>query len=84
MSSPQPSPEDKRVEQRQQTLKRLFLILLTAGLIIGALLSVGVIQLLNRFGLTNSQPQTEQLQNLAPQTSVPVDAALRPPAIPPA
>ncbi|MGB3616022.1 MAG: hypothetical protein WBA10_19680 [Elainellaceae cyanobacterium] len=55
-----PSPEENSLQQRQQTMKRLFFVLLAIGLIGGALLSIGVVQLMNRFGLTDSQPQVSK------------------------
>lgn len=71
MPSPEPSSKDKRVEQRKQNLQRLFLILLAIGLVLGGLLAVGVIRLMIRFGLTESQPQIEELQNGSPQAFTP-------------
>ena len=52
----------ERVQARQKHVKKLFIILLTVGLVIGAVVSVGVIALLQRFGLTDSQPQIDQIE----------------------
>lgn len=65
MSLPPPDPD--RLQQRKQTMKRLFFLLLAVGILGGALLSVGVINLMTRFGLTDSQPQ--QIQNAIPTRS---------------
>ena len=60
-----PPPDPERLQQRKQTMKRLFFILIAIGLVGGALLSVGIIQLMTRFGLTE-RPQPEQFQNAIP------------------
>jgi len=65
-------PEKKSLQQRQQTMKRLFLVLLVAGLAAGALLSVGVINLMTRFGLTE-RPQIEQVPSSTPSTAAPAE-----------
>ncbi|MGF1535142.1 MAG: hypothetical protein ACFB4J_01480 [Elainellaceae cyanobacterium] len=71
MTTPQSSPEDKRVEQRKQNLQKLFLILLAIGLVLGGLLAIGVIQLMIRFGLTESQPQFEPFRTDTPEAIAP-------------
>jgi LPS O-antigen subunit length determinant protein (WzzB/FepE family) len=57
MSQP---PDQKPIEVRQRNTKRLFTILLIIGLVIGGLVSIGVVAVMKRFGLTDNQPQIEQ------------------------
>ncbi|MBE9077817.1 hypothetical protein IQ241_11015 [Romeria aff. gracilis LEGE 07310] len=58
MSSPPPDP--KRAQERTQKLKRIFLGLILIGLIAGGFLAFGVVKVMQRFGLTDNQPQIEQ------------------------
>ncbi len=52
--------------QRQQKAvnqaKKIFLILLASGLSIGVIVSIGVIKLMNYFGLTEKTNQVEIIQ----------------------
>ncbi|MBE9179954.1 hypothetical protein IQ268_15385 [Oculatella sp. LEGE 06141] len=54
---PPKSVEDVRAVNR--SLKRLYLILLTVGIALGAVISVGVVTLLNRFELTAPPTQVD-------------------------
>ncbi|MGK7933718.1 MAG: hypothetical protein AB4041_20125 [Microcystaceae cyanobacterium] len=51
-------PPDKNAAKR--TLRNLFLILLTVGISLGVLLSIGLVKLLNNWGLTD-KPQPTQV-----------------------
>ncbi len=61
---PEPQPttpeEAERFKQARNSAKRLYLILLAIGLAIGILASIGVVSLLQRFGLTDVPDQFEQ------------------------
>lgn len=60
----------QRVEQRKHTLKRLFFILLGAGLVAGAILSIGILVLLDRLDVMfEAEPDIpqEQLSPSRPQ-----------------
>lgn len=46
--------------ETQQAFKRLYVILLVIGLSIGAVAAIGVVNLLNHWGLTQPQPPVEQ------------------------
>ncbi len=55
-----------RIEAAKKQASRWFVILLTVGLILGAILSVGLVKLLNQLGLTekpNSPLKIEQPKN---------------------
>ncbi len=56
-NSEQISPEKRKKYQK------LFLILLSVGLVLGAIVSVGIVKLMNHFGLTDKTPQFERIQN---------------------
>ena len=54
-------PKDaERFEQARRSAQRLYLILLAIGLSIGVITSVGIVSLLQRFGLTEVPNQIEQ------------------------
>jgi hypothetical protein len=53
-------PDQERIQARQNNTKRLFTILIIIGLVIGGLVSIGVVAAMKRFGLTDNQPQIEQ------------------------
>ncbi|MGK7943982.1 MAG: hypothetical protein AB4058_05890 [Microcystaceae cyanobacterium] len=52
-------PPDR--DEAKRTLRNLFLILLTIGLSLGVLLSIGLVRLLNDWGLTD-KPQPTQVE----------------------
>lgn len=52
--------DEEHFKAAHQSAKRLYLILLVLGLTIGALLSVGVVAIMQRFGLTDVPTQIEQ------------------------
>lgn len=57
------SPEEaERFQKARNSAKRLYLILLAIGLGIGILVSIGVVSLLQRFGLTDVPDQFEQVE----------------------
>ena len=49
--------------QKRKEYQKLFLILLSVGLVLGAIVSVGIVKLMNHFGLTDKTPQFERIQN---------------------
>lgn len=53
--------QQEDVRAAQASFKRLYLILLVIGLVIGAILSVGVVSLLDRLGLSDPPSQVEKL-----------------------
>lgn len=85
-----PIPEDvpeldvARARRARATAKRFYLILLVFGLALGAVLSVAIVMLLNRFGLTEppERPLLEQLQP-NPEPTEPSDSSLAPPLLQP-
>ncbi len=54
-----PPPNQKRVQERAQKLKQIFLVLVVIGLVVGGVASVGIVAMMRRLGLTD-QPQIEQ------------------------
>lgn len=50
------SPENKR------KMQRLFIILLSIGLVFGIIASVVVVKVLNHFGMTDKTPQFEHIK----------------------
>jgi hypothetical protein len=56
------SSESESVRMTKRQAARLYIILLVLGLAIGGLTAWGIVTLLNRFGLTDNQPQIEQAQ----------------------
>ncbi|MBO0349401.1 hypothetical protein J0895_09840 [Phormidium pseudopriestleyi FRX01] len=51
---------NSNVSATQQTFKRLYIILLVIGLSIGGVAAIGVVNLLNRWGLTQPPPPVEE------------------------
>ena len=49
--------------QKRKEYQKLFLILLSIGLVLGVIISVGIVKLMNHFGLTDKTPQFERIQN---------------------
>lgn len=49
--------------EKRKKYQKLFLILLSVGLVLGAIVSVGIVKLMNHFGLTDKTPQFERIQN---------------------
>lgn len=48
--------------EKRKKYQKLFLILLSVGLVLGAIVSVGIVKLMNHFGLTDKTPQFERIQ----------------------
>ncbi len=48
--------------QKKQELKKIFILLITIGLVIGAIVSFGLIKVMSKFGLTEKTPQFERIQ----------------------
>lgn len=48
--------------QKKREFQKLFIILLTVGLIIGGIVSVVLIKTMSKFGLTEKTPQFERIQ----------------------
>lgn len=48
--------------QKKREFQKLFIILLTTGLIIGGIVSVVIIKTMSKFGLTEKTPQFERIQ----------------------
>lgn len=59
---PKTPEEAERFQKARNSAKRLYLILLAIGLAIGILASIGVVSLLQRFGLTDVPDQLEQAE----------------------
>lgn len=55
-----PPPNQKRVQERAQKLKQIFVGLIVIGLVLGGVASIGLVAMMRRFGLTDNQPQIEQ------------------------
>jgi hypothetical protein len=53
---------EKISPQKKREFQKLFIILLTIGLIIGAAVSVVLIKVMTQFGLTDKTPQFERIQ----------------------
>ena len=51
--------EEEIPAQTVNKIRRLFFILLSVGLVLGAITAFGVIKVLNHFGLTDKTPQLE-------------------------
>ncbi|MEB3359122.1 MAG: hypothetical protein VKK04_20515 [Synechococcales bacterium] len=62
-----PKLSEERIEAAKKGAKRLYLILLVVGLAIGALVSIGVVAGLKRFGLTDVPNQVEDVPNQVEQ-----------------
>ncbi|MBL1209597.1 hypothetical protein [Geminocystis sp. GBBB08] len=48
--------------QKKREFQKLFIILLTVGLIIGGIVSIVLIKTMSKFGLTEKTPQFERIQ----------------------
>ena len=53
------SPTTERQKKAVNQAKKIFLILLAGGLSIGVVVSIGVVKLMNYFGLTEKSNQIE-------------------------
>jgi ABC-type antimicrobial peptide transport system permease subunit len=53
---------EKVSPQTERKIKRLFLILVSVGLVLGVIAAVGVVKMLNQFGLTEKTPQFEHIK----------------------
>ncbi len=53
------SPRTQREQKAIKQANKVFLVLLASGLSIGVIVSIGVIQLMNYFGLTEKTNQIE-------------------------
>ncbi|MGB3492862.1 MAG: hypothetical protein WBA57_09050 [Elainellaceae cyanobacterium] len=71
-----PELDAERARRARQTAKRFYLILLALGLAIGAVVSVAIVVLLNRFGLTEP-PERPLLEQFQPDP-VPSDSSFSP------
>lgn len=70
MTPPNPTPDEAHEAQNQairKPLKRFAIMLLAIGLILGGILSIGVVSFMKRLGLTDDTPGInkirEQLNN---------------------
>lgn len=48
--------------QKKRDIQKLFLMLLSVGLVIGIIVSVVIVKVMNHFGLTEKTPQFERIQ----------------------
>ncbi|MBZ8180992.1 hypothetical protein [Oscillatoria salina] len=55
-----PNVNTPSVQKNIKNFQRIYLILVVTGLLVGVFVAWGVVSALNRFGLTDSQPQIEQ------------------------
>lgn len=51
--------QQKVSPQTKRNLKKLYIILISVGLLLGAITAVGVVKILTQFGLTEKTPQFE-------------------------
>ncbi|WP_107670363.1 hypothetical protein [Cyanothece sp. BG0011] len=56
------SPKTERQQKAVKQARKIFLLLLASGLFIGVIVSIGVIKLMNYFGLTEKTNQIEIFQ----------------------
>ncbi len=56
------SPQTERQQKAVKQARKIFLLLLGSGLLIGVIVSIGVIKLMNYFGLTEKNNQIEIIQ----------------------
>ncbi|GEM_PF-4990285 len=63
-----PKLDAERARKARDSAKRFYLILLAFGLTLGAVLSVAIVMLLNRFGLTDP-PERPLLEQIQPEPS---------------
>ena len=54
--------QEKISPRKRREIQKLFFILLAIGLVIGTIVSVGIVKLMNHFGLTEKTPQFESIQ----------------------
>ncbi len=57
------SPTTERQKKAANQAKKIFLLLLAGGLSIGVVVSIGVVKLMNYFGLTEKSNQIEIIQD---------------------
>ncbi len=57
-----PTSESQRIRERTRQIRRLFIILLSIGLVGGGILGFGVVKVLKKLGLTEKTPQFEHLK----------------------
>jgi len=63
LENAQETEEIKEISpQKKREFQKLFIFLLTFGLIIGVIVSVIFIKVMTKFGLTDKTPQIEQLR----------------------
>lgn len=61
INKPPPAQETELAQrQRKRNLKRFVVSLVVIGLVLGAIVSVGIVIALNRFGLTDTPAQVEE------------------------
>ncbi|MGI0483148.1 hypothetical protein ACN4EE_20490 [Geminocystis sp. CENA526] len=48
--------------QKRREFQKLFIILITVGLVIGSIVSFALIKVMGKFGLTEKTPQFERIQ----------------------
>lgn len=48
--------------QKKRDIQKLFIILLSIGLVIGIICSFALIKVINKFGLTDKTPQFERIE----------------------
>jgi hypothetical protein len=53
---------EKISPQKRREFTKLFVILITVGLVIGAIVSFALIKVMTKFGLTEKTPQFERIQ----------------------
>ncbi|ACB53221.1 hypothetical protein cce_3873 [Crocosphaera subtropica ATCC 51142] len=56
------SPRTERQQKAVKQAKKVFILLLASGLFIGVIVSIGVIKLMNYFGLTEKTNQIQIIQ----------------------
>ena len=54
--------ETRRIRERTRQIRRLFIILLSIGLVTGGIVAFGVVKILNKLGLTEKTPQFEHIK----------------------
>lgn len=54
---------EKISPRKKKEIQKLFLILLSVGLVIGLIVSVGIVKLMTHYGLTDKTPQFERIKN---------------------
>jgi len=65
-NNPIPDSDSKELAkispQKKREIQKLFMILLTIGLVIGSIVSFAIVKALNKLGLTDKTPQFERIQ----------------------